>query len=157
VIEFVNLARADAERVSTLHAVCFEEAWSVEFVGRLLAIPGNLALLARSGGKDVGFVLARVAADEAEILSIGVPESARGKGIASAMLAAAARSVAQAGATKLFLEVASENRAARTLYSKLGFRDVGRRPGYYREGAGEGLILRADLPLADLGNCPKLD
>jgi ribosomal-protein-alanine N-acetyltransferase len=89
-------------------------------------------------------LLARVAADEAEILTIGVAPEARRLGVGRGLLAAAMRRAASAGAAAMFLEVASTNTPARALYENAGFVRVGRRARYYPNG-GDALVLRADL------------
>ena len=82
---------------------------------------------------------------------------ARRQGFAARMMVAAATQAAEAGATKMFLEVGTENAAAQGLYRKLGFEEVGRRRGYYRDGSGDGITMRVDLPLSRLGNRTDLD
>ena len=104
----------------------------------------------------------RHAADEAELLSIGVLERWRRGGHGRDLLSAAARQAQDLGANSLFLEVAHDNHAARALYSRLGFHCVGTRKSYYRDGAGAGrdaFVLRADLPLEiqGLGKRPEID
>jgi len=94
--------------------------------------------------------MARVAADEAEILTLAVEPAARRKGMASALLAEAARRAREQGAAAMFLEVSTANRAARALYERLGFTTVGRRKSYYG-GERDALILKRDLPLAQAG------
>jgi ribosomal-protein-alanine N-acetyltransferase len=143
--------------LAQLHGSCFREGWSAETFERLLASPGSFALLARHDTADIGFVLARIAADEAEILSVGVAAPARRQGFAAQMILAAATQADKAGATKMFLEVGTENAAAQALYRKLGFQEVGRRRGYYRDGSGDGITMRANLPLSRLGNGTDLD
>jgi ribosomal-protein-alanine N-acetyltransferase len=153
----LDCSLAESEELAKIHASCFEKGWSKEAFDQLLASPGAFGLLARIGGVNVGFVLARVAVDEAEILSIGVSGTARRRGVGLRILAAAAQRAGEGGAGKLFLEVGTDNAAALALYRKLGFREVGRRPGYYGEGAGDGLTMRAYLPLSRLGNESNLD
>ena len=87
-------------------------------------------------------VLLRVAADEAEILTIGV--AARRQGIARALMAAALERARAQGARTMFLEVAADNGAARGLYEMLGFAPAGLRQGYYAGGA-DALLLRLEL------------
>jgi [ribosomal protein S18]-alanine N-acetyltransferase len=84
--------------------------------------------------------------DEAEILSVAVTSSKRGKGLAQRLLDLNLRRLAGLGARTVFLEVDENNVPARRLYRRAGFRDVGRREGYYPEGQGTAaLILRRDL------------
>jgi len=68
---FVENVR-DGSPLAPLHAACFAEAWSAETFDRLLAQPGVFARIACDQDNIVGFILVRAAADEAEILSLGV-------------------------------------------------------------------------------------
>lgn len=147
----------DCTVLAALHAQCFVRAWSARDFADLLEGSGTFALLANQNGSHVGFVLARVAADEAEILSLGVCEPMRRLGIGARLLSEAGRRVGAAGAKKLFLEVGSQNAPAQALYRNLGFREVGRRPGYYLEGPEDGVTMAAGLPLIGLGKASKVD
>jgi len=130
---------AHAAAMAAIHAECFPPVarWGAE------AMELQLALLRAFGFIDAGggFVLARVAADEAEILTLAVAPAARRRGLARALLRRAANEAAAAGATSLFLEVADDNAAARALYAAEGFTEVGRRRRYY-PGGGDALVLR---------------
>ena len=140
-IEIVPAGATATPLLAQLHGGCFADAWDAAAVARLLAMPGAFALLAARAGEPVGFVIARQAADELEIVSIGVLPAARRAGAARALLDAAfARAQ---GATVCFLEVAAGNAAARALYLRLGFAQVGRRPRYY--GSEDALVLRREL------------
>ena len=76
--------------VAELHAESFpREAWSTASLARILALPGSFGLLARVGGQPLGFVLARVAADECEILTLAVRPGWRRRGVAGGLLVAA--------------------------------------------------------------------
>jgi len=95
------------------------------------------AALDPTSGQLRGFVLARLAADEAEILTIAVDPTVRGKGVGRALLAAILRQAASAGARTMFLEVDQDNAPALALYRRLGFIKVGERTGYYRRKDGQ--------------------
>ncbi len=129
--------------LAALHAAACPpaEAWGPDAMRLQLELPGCFGLL-EPGGR--GAVLARVAADEAEVLTLAVLPAARRRGLGGALLAAAAREAARRGARTLFLEVAEGNAAARALYAAAGFAPVGRRPRYYPGGA-DALVLRLDL------------
>ena len=93
-----------------------------------------------------GFILSRIVTEEAEILSVAVASSRRGKGLARRLLDLHLRRLAGLGARTVFLEVDEGNVPARRLYRRAGFREVGRREGYYPVGKGSAaLILRRDL------------
>lgn len=78
------------------------------------------------------FLLGRVIADEAELLTIAVPPYQRGKGAAKRLVAAFLDQSRLRGATSAFLEVADNNAAARHIYTQAGFATSGGRRGYYR-------------------------
>jgi ribosomal-protein-alanine N-acetyltransferase len=118
-----------------LHRLAFtplgERPWSRQELAELLASPGVQGLLLQLGAKEVGFALCRVAADEAELLTLAVDPAHQRRGVGRSLLAAAIEHVAGAGARTLYLEVAVDNRGARALYDKAGFEESGRRATYY--------------------------
>lgn len=131
----VRPLRADkAEDCANLHAASFAHPWSAEEIAALIADPSTLgaAALDPSSGRLRGFALLRLAADEAEILTIAVAATLRGKGVGRMLLDDAVRRADNAGAAAIFLEVAEDNPAALALYRRAGFASVGERPGYYR-------------------------
>ena len=72
----------------------------------------------------------------------------RGQGLARALLNLHLRRLAGLGARAVFLEVDEDNTPARRLYARAGFREVGRRAGYYQhagDNAATALVLRRDL------------
>jgi ribosomal-protein-alanine N-acetyltransferase len=142
----------DLAQLAAIHAESFAAPWSAPALAELLAAPGTFAF-----HDDGGFILARLAAEEAEILTLAVARAKRRRGIGANLVRCAATHAAQRGVERLFLEVASANEAAQRLYRGLGFREVGRRKDYYALGAGkfaDALILRCNLPLPPLGKSP---
>lgn len=141
----------EAGVVAALQQACFpDDPWDTASVATLIGPPGGFAFLALRGEEPVGFVMARVAAEDGEILAIGVLPAGRRSGIGQRLVDAALEGARQLGATALFLEVAEDNEAARTLYKTSGFFSVGRRPGYYKrmEGPVAALVLRHTFPSA---------
>ena len=140
----VRATAAHAATLAAIHAACFSpaERWNANIMGLQLGLLGGFGLLHPAGG----FVLARVTADEAEILTLAVQPTARRGGLGRQLLRAVMDEASRRGAKKLFLEVAPENAAARALYASFGFIQVGHRPHYYPEG-GDALVLCAPLPL----------
>jgi ribosomal-protein-alanine N-acetyltransferase len=123
-----------AEELAVLHAGLFEAPWDAAAFASLLSHPGSTAFLARVGAppRAVGFVLGQLAADEAEILTLGVGKDSQRHGIGRRLVEALARAAKKAEARRLHLEVAAANIPALVLYKKLGFQEVGRRKGYYQ-------------------------
>ena len=137
---------ADARAMAALHAASFHRAWSDGEFADLLAHSNVVADRAIVGRRLAGFILSRIAAGEAEILSVAVTPARRGKGLGRSLLDQHLRRLAGRGVGTVFLEVAEDNWPARALYRRAGFSDVGRREGYYPEAKGSAaLILRRDL------------
>ena len=140
-----------ATEISQLHGRSSDAAWDVGTVERLLSNPGSVALIASAGAPPVmgAFVLAQVAADEAEILMIAVDPAWRRKGVAARLVDGVKRGAQRGGAQALFLEVAAGNTAAIELYKKAGFSEAGRRKGYYARPDGsreDAIVMRCPLP-----------
>jgi ribosomal-protein-alanine N-acetyltransferase len=147
----VRLLRTGAERASeiaALHRLLFEPGWDEAAVARLLDRPASLAFVAEASGRAelAGFVLAQVAADEAEILSVGVSRSCQRAGLGSRLVAELVCRLRSLCVRELFLEVATDNAAALACYRKLGFTAVGVRTSYYARRAN----VRADAVVLKL-------
>ena len=141
---FSEARERDAAGIAALHAASFRRGWGEDEVHRLLLDRAVVAHRVMIGQALTGFILSRLAADEAEILSIAVAPARRGRGLARRLLELHLRRLAGLGARAVFLEVGEQNMPARRLYERAGFRQVGRRHGYY-EGGATALLLRRDL------------
>ncbi|GAM97211.1 ribosomal-protein-S18p-alanine acetyltransferase [alpha proteobacterium U9-1i] len=138
----------DSEMLAALHARAFEKPWSADAIARLLDNPSAFALIWRDGDAVLGFVLAWAVAAESEILTLAVVPEARRKGIGGGLVSGAGAAALLRGSASMLLEVGETNSAARALYSKLGFEQVGRRGGYYAGagGATDAIVMRRALP-----------
>lgn len=127
-----------ATALSAIHSRAFpsDEFWDERIIAGQLSQPGVFGLLDKRGG----MLLARVAADEAEVLTLAVVPERRQLGLGGALVRAAAAEALCLGAGRMFLEVSVRNQAARSLYRSLGFAQVGRRRGYYADGT-DALVL----------------
>lgn len=121
------------EALADIHAACFPaRPWAAAELEALASEAG--AVLQSHESK--GFALARMTLDEAELLTIAVLPEAQGQGIGGALLEALVAQLQARDVAQLFLEVAEDNAAARTLYARASFEEIGRRKGYYaRAGA----------------------
>ena len=133
----------DAEAMAAVHEECFERPWSAREIDRLLEDGFGLIY------EDVpAFLLGRVMAGEAEILTVAVAPYGRRQGYGARLVQGAQIAAEELGAEVMFLEVAADNAPALALYRDAGFRQVGLRRAYYqRPGAPavDALILRSEL------------
>jgi [ribosomal protein S18]-alanine N-acetyltransferase len=138
----------DAARLAQLHGASFHRGWGeAEFEG-MLTEHNTLVHRLRIGRKIIGFAVSRMAADEAEILSIAVAASHRGRGLSRNLLLTHLGHLAGHGVRTVFLEVEENNQPARRLYERAGFAVAGHRERYYRQAGGEqlnALLMRRDL------------
>lgn len=147
----MNSKHVDA--VAEIHGTSFDDPWTATMIRRILAMPGAFGLIAAHGGADeiIGFALARIAADECELLSLGVAAEHRGRGVGGMLLQAAMAWARARDAGQFFLEVAEDNAVALRLYTAHGLRQVGRRPDYYElKGGGFAAALTMRRPLEDM-------
>ena len=121
----------------------WREAWTRGQVENSLAMPHTYALLcdaacrpAEGAAAAAGFVLARRAPGEEELLLIAVRPDLRGHGIGAHLLDQFFATARANGADRVFLEMRANN-PAETLYRRAGFEPIGRRPAYYRTASGE--------------------
>ena len=138
---------ARAARLAAIHAEAFagphDAPWSEAAFADLLDQRGVFAL-----DSVDGFILMRAVADEAEILTLAVRPAARRTGEGARLVRLGLEGAVELGATRVFLEVAEDNAAARALYAKAGFVEAGRRPAYYAGADGgrrDALLLALNL------------
>ena len=133
---------AHATALEAMHRAAFppDEVWSANVIALHIGLPGGFGLIDPRGG----MILARTIMDEAEILTLAVIPEAQRKGLGRALLQAAVHRAAALDARAMFLEVAEENTAARALYARCGFAEVGRRKRYYANGD-DALVMRVAL------------
>jgi ribosomal-protein-alanine N-acetyltransferase len=138
----------DATRLAQLHGASFHRGWGEGEFEVMLTERNTLVHRLRQGRKVIGFAVSRMAADEAEILSVAIDAGQRGHGLSRDLLLTHLGHLAGRGVRTVFLEVDENNRPARRLYEWAGFGVVGRRERYYQQPGGEqlnALLMRRDL------------
>lgn len=151
--------------LADVHRASFPRGWTADELVRLIQDKTVLCYICRRPAtffrpatkEPKAFVLARVAADEAEILTIAVAPDARELGLGRALMQRVMDQLYADRVTHLFLEVDENNRGALALYRGLGFVEVGERKGYYSDGSvqtnneegrqdrARALVMRCDL------------
>jgi len=137
----------DAPKLAEIHCASFHRGWGESEFESMLSERNTLVHRLRLGRRTIGFAVSRMGADEAEILSIAVDASYRGKGLSRNLLLTHLGHLAGRGVRTIFLEVEENNLPARRLYERAGFAVVGRRERYYRQGGEQlnALLMRRDL------------
>ena len=152
-----NLRLVDVPLVASLHSRCFFDAWDSKTIGQILEMAGTFGLVSRGANARsiVGFAIARVAADECELLTLGVAPECRSIGFGAQLLQATMTRAVFEKAKGVFLEVSEDNLAALQLYRSNGFVKVGNRPQYYENADGtrsNAYTMRVALPRSTVFN-----
>lgn len=148
-IEIADVSAGDASRMATVHGEAFDRGWSEDEMVSLLSGRGVFALgLWRKppiGRRHLaGFALLRVAAGEAEVLTVAVRQDERGRGYGRRLMEEALRRLYRDRIETCYLEVDPGNRAAVGLYRSLGFEPFRERKRYYGDSR-TALVMRLDM------------
>jgi ribosomal-protein-alanine N-acetyltransferase len=142
------VADHDLPALAEIHAQAFDQPWPAQALRATLDGSHVTGLVAGAGDHAAGFILLSSVAGEAEILTLAVRPADRRRGVAAALVEAAAGVALAQASEVLWLEVAEDNPAAIALYARAGFALAGRRPRYYpRPGAAsvDALLMRRPL------------
>jgi len=141
---FSEARPSDAAAIAAVHGASFQRGWGEDEIQLLLIESNVVAHRVMIGRTFVGFILSRLAAGEAEILSVAIAPAWRRRALARPLLDLHLRRLAGLGVRSVFLEVDEHNAPACRLYQRAGFHEVGRRQAYYQGGAAA-VVLRRDL------------
>lgn len=135
------MTAADLDAVTALEAEAFPIPWSRASFADELARPHARCVVLRDGPTLVGYLVAWVLFDVAELLVVAVAPAYRGHGHGRRLVAHLLGLARAEGATRVQLEVRRGNTAAVALYERLGFRVVGVRAGYYQDNGEDALLM----------------
>lgn len=151
-----SAGEADLDGILRIERDSFADPWNRESFESSLALDRIRFLVAEDGGAGsrrgesgdetiLGYVVALLLLDEAEIADLAVAPVARRRGLGGLLLDRVAADAAYAGVRSLYLEVRESNSAARALYQSRSFLPVGRRRAYYQHPPEDALLLKRDL------------
>jgi ribosomal-protein-alanine acetyltransferase len=120
------------------------DAWTTPGVTDELDPERRRALVAETDAAFLGYAVAAVAGDTADLHRIAVAPAARRQGVARALLTELREVCRADGATRMLLEVSAANEGALAFYAAQGWVDLDRRPRYYRDGS-DARVLSLDL------------
>ena len=143
-MEIRKMTAREVPQVAELEKLCFAMPWSEKSVAGELDNPLALWLVAMDGESLAGYVGSQTVMDETDMMNLAVAPQFRRQGVGKALVNALVASLKELGSRCLTLEVRDSNGPARALYAKLGFAEVGRRRGYYRDPREDALILRKE-------------
>ena len=144
-IEYIPMNETHVAPIAQLEKICFSDPWSERSIAYELTNPLSAWFVAVEDGVVLGYVGSQAVLDEADMMNIAVSPEARRRGIAQGLVEVLVAALKEKEVRCLTLEVRASNDPAITLYHKLGFTQVGRRPNYYRNPKEDALILRKEF------------
>ncbi len=140
------MTEADLDEVLAIERASFPTPWTREsFLFELRENPYARNLVLKDGGRTAAFACVWIVDDELKINNIAVHPDRRGRGFGAVLLRRLIELGRAQGCTEATLEVRPSNRVARALYRAHGFREVGRRRGYYRDTHEDAIVMRLDI------------
>ena len=143
-MKILNMQRQHVPQVAALEKICFSDPWSEQSIASELQNPLSLWLVCEDEGTVCGYVGSQTVLGETDMMNIAVAPEYRRRGIGEMLITQLLKKISREGSRSLSLEVRCSNLAAISLYEKLGFQQVGRRPGYYIHPKEDALILRKE-------------
>ena len=134
-------------QIAELEKLCFNDPWSENSIASELNNKLSLWLVAVDSETVVGYVGSQTVLGETDMMNIAVHPDYRKQGIGTGLILALIRELSSRGSHSLMLEVRASNEQAISVYSKLGFSEIGRRRNYYRNPKEDALILRKEWSL----------
>ena len=143
-MKFVRMETQHVAQVAALEAECFSAPWSENAIGSELCNPLSVWFVAMDNDALAGYVGSQAVMGEADMMNLAVAPQYRRRGVADGLVKALIACLKDQQVYSLSLEVRASNEPAIALYHKLGFEQVGCRPGYYSKPKEDALILRKE-------------
>ena len=137
--------KADIPKILEIENVSFSDPWEERSFNQVLDQENKYFFVEEIDSKLAGYVVFETVFDEGHITNLAVAKPFQRKGVASRFLEKMIDLARSLKIKDIFLEVRESNKAAAQLYSKFGFREVGKRKGYYPKANEDALILKLSL------------
>ena len=137
-----QMTEEDVAAVAVLEAENFSRPWSYDAFYKTLSDENYIVIIAKEADALLGYCVLLCTGEEADITNVCTAPATRGKGVATEMLTAIMEVGYARGVTEFFLEVRESNTPARSLYTKLGFEEIGLRKNYYEEPREHAVLMK---------------
>ena len=144
-MEIIKMNESHVSQIAELEKLCFSDAWSENSIRSELSNKLSLWLVAVDGDRVAGYIGSQTVLGWADMMNLCVNPDFRRQGIGEKLTLELERQLREEKVECLTLEVRVSNAPAITLYEKLGFKQVGKRPRYYEKPREDALILRKEF------------
>lgn len=138
------IREADLDAIVAIERASFSDPWSRESFRSMCAHPHAITRVIERDGVVVGYTIAWMIGDEAELANLAVAPAARRAGIGRALLDDLLAEVEARGGATIHLEVRAGNAGAQALYASRGFVAQGRRRLYYQSPEEDAVVMRRE-------------
>lgn len=137
----------DIQQVHEIGKQCFTTPWQLSSFEYELENRDAVLRVAVLGVEIVGYICVRSILDVTHVMDLAITPRLKRMGIGSLLLRNALQELRRTrpDISLITLEVRESNIAALKLYEKYGFREIGRRRGYYKKPAEDALIMELDV------------
>lgn len=137
----------DVPALARIEETSFDSPWSADEIAKdVTSADENIYVaLIESDEERAGYAEMRMVAGEAQIYNIVIDPAYRGRGLGEELMRHLIYVAEERGCSLITLEVRGGNIAAMELYTKLGFREVGRRKAYYQKGNEDAVLMDLEL------------
>lgn len=143
-MEILKMNETHVPGIAEIERLCFSDPWSENSIAGELTSRLSHWLVAVEGEQVLGYIGSQSVLGQSDMMNVAVHPDHRRRGIAEALILALSADLMALGNNCLTLEVRASNAPAISLYEKLGFDRVGRRPNYYRHPKEDALIMRKE-------------
>ena len=144
-MKIIAMNESHVPQIAALEKLCFSDAWSENSIRSELTNQLSLWLVAVDGDRVAGYIGSQTVLGWADMMNLCVSPDYRRQGIGEQLTMELERQLREEKVECLTLEVRLSNAPAITLYEKLGFQQVGKRPRYYEKPREDALILRKEF------------
>ena len=138
----IPMTNEHLDEIAELERRCFSDPWSRQMLVEHMKNDCAATIVAQGeDGTVLGYAGLLTVLDEAYITNIAVRPEYRRQGVASQLLDVFTRFAEGNHMAFLTLEVRDTNAAARALYAKHGYEEVGRRKNYYDHPKEDAIIM----------------
>ena len=137
-----EMRETDIAQVEAIEQEIFSVPWSEKSFLSACTTPENIYLVCLAGEEVAGYCGLWSVLGEGNITNMAVAEKYRRNGVAEALMKEMEERGRQKDVTIFFLEVRESNDAARRLYEKMGYEQIGVRKNFYEKPAENAIIKR---------------
>lgn len=144
-LKYRNMIPEDASLISAFEKRLFGTCQSAGSYKKMCQQEENIYMVAEDGGKVIAYCIITVLYETADLCNIAVKEEYRRFHIAEKLLEKCVACCEDRGVERILLEVRKGNVPALSFYKKMGFMEIGRRKGYYKEPCEDAVIMEKML------------